>query len=105
MRRMKLLGSDVKITGSDTLHDDAEAHGRWQFRYSLIELDSKLEASAQGEVLIHEVIEGICQKLEIDLPHNAITSLGSALHSWARENPALVRDVVAGRAIVKRARR
>jgi hypothetical protein len=81
---MKILGADfevVYITERDS-SDSGDCHNRFQ----VIRLQKDAHDEFIMDTLLHEIIEAINTKLNLDLPHNTIYALAASLFAVMSDN-------------------
>lgn len=88
-----ILGTDITVNFTDPLvHEDGDVcMGLMHHRKNLIEIWDKDDIPYENQLstLLHECIECIVEKLELDIEHRDITSLETAFFQLMRKNPAL----------------
>lgn len=97
--RARILGADVPIVEDDRLLAEGDAVGEARFTRNVIAIDPRVDAPGSGETLIHEAVETINHKLELDLKHRQIQALSSAIYQFMRDNPTLMRAIRRGERI------
>jgi hypothetical protein len=89
MTSIKILGYDYKIEYLE--NDSMKAFGRFNAEKQSILIGNDLPIDLQKSSLIHEIIEALNFYLELELPHNKITSLEAGLYQVFKDNPAIVK--------------
>ena len=82
--KLKILGHEYTIDRetSGLLGNPSECN----YFYNLIKIASDLPDSTQSEVLLHEIIEAICNRCEVEIEHRVITIISENLHQVLRDN-------------------
>lgn len=83
---IRLLGHDYLLKYDPRLARDDRANGQSCGNNCEIVLDPSLAKSEIDETFIHELIEQFNYRLQLELEHNVITSLGAAFHSVIKDN-------------------
>lgn len=60
--------------------------GECNYFYNLIRIANDMPETTQTEVLLHEIIEAICNRCEVEVEHRVITIISEGLHQVLREN-------------------
>jgi hypothetical protein len=81
---MKILGANYEV--KYMTQRDSNDSGDCDWRFQIIRLQDNYCTEALLETLIHEVIEAINIKLQLELPHPAITSLASSIFAVMNDN-------------------
>lgn len=81
---MKILGSNYSVKLFEDI--DSDDLGACRFRTQQISLSSKMNPEARMETLLHEIIECVNFKGELQLEHNQITALTSMLYAVFVDN-------------------
>lgn len=84
MKTIKILGTDHTVVSMTRM--DENTAGDYCFCNRTIRIQNDLIPGVKLEVLWHEIIEAINNKLELDLEHKQITCLGTAIHCVLEEN-------------------
>ena len=90
-KKLEIMGRDYKVKLEDTPtvpRDDEEVPvmGYMHSMKQVIALDKSLTEEMLLSVLIHEALEAVVFRLEIDLPHNYITMLETAVYQLLVDN-------------------
>jgi hypothetical protein len=93
------IPSTVKIGGivydlmfSNTAARDSNSLGSSCANSCEILIDSTAPKQNQESTLIHEIIEQINYRYELNLEHNKITTLETALYQVIKDNPGIFKD-------------
>jgi len=90
---LNILGSDVEVSYSETLfHEDGdECLGLCHHGKNLIEIANgeDLPYESQLSTLLHECIEAVVEKLEMDIEHRDISTMETGMFQLMRDNPNL----------------
>lgn len=87
LKKIKILGHIYEvILENDFITETGGNTGRCNNYTNQIHICSKLPESAQHEVLIHEIIEALNYRLELDLEHHKICALGEVLNQILLDN-------------------
>jgi hypothetical protein len=83
---IKLAGHTIKIKFADTAHSSSS--GRYNNYHNLIALESEKDTPEDNisEAFLHEIIEAIKAKNNLDLDHVALTVLSESLFQVIRDN-------------------
>lgn len=81
---IKILGHDYTIERMSSSF--LEGPGECVYFNNLIRIAEDCPASTQNEVLLHEIIEAICNRCEVHIEHQAITTISEGLHQVLRDN-------------------
>jgi len=89
---VRILGIDYRINHADVRRQNgSEAVGNIDNQACVITVDSRLNSGPHaGSVLLHEIIEALAYRLELDLKHERITQLEAGLIQVIRDNPKLL---------------
>lgn len=85
-----LFGAEITVTRES----DIDCMGAFYPEKNIIKISDMV--TDQGEVLVHEVVEAIDEKLELRLDHNVITSISAAFYHFIRDNPILAAELIEG---------
>lgn len=86
---IRILGHPYKFRYVKNLSRDDRANGQSCGNSQDIFIDPSLPPSERDETFIHELIEQFSYKLELNLEHNVITSLGAAFHAVIKDNKSI----------------
>jgi len=93
VKSLNILGSEVDVSYSTALfHSDGdECLGLYHGGQNLIEISNadELPYDSQLSTLLHECIECIVDKLEINIDHRDISTLETSMFQLMRDNPSL----------------
>jgi hypothetical protein len=89
MKKLKILGYDYKIEYLE--NDSMKAFGRFNAEKQSILIGKDLPKDLQKSSLVHEIIEALNFYLELELPHNKITSLEAGLYQVFKDNPDVIK--------------
>ena len=93
---MPHLPEKVKVAGVvyDIIWDNNLSHsssyGRCNSEALLISLDPAAKLARRGETLLHEVLEAIKSEYKLNLKHEQIDLLGTAIYQVFQDNPTVV---------------
>ena len=97
---VRVLGIDLAVEKDGLVGRERLNLAEYHPGTGRIVLDDMLSAQQQGESLVHELVEAINNKLDLELSHPTICGLAQGVYAFMRENGEAVRRIVAGRAIV-----
>jgi len=100
VKQVRVLGMDLAVRTDGLVGRERLAFAEYHPGAGEIVLDDKLAPQKQGMSLVHEVVEAVNAKLDLDLSHPAISSLATGVYAFLRDNPEAVRRILAGREIV-----
>jgi hypothetical protein len=81
---MKILGADFTV---ELMTDrDSNDLGDCYNRYQRLRLQRDQHPDSMMETLIHEILEAINTKLELNLEHQVISALGASLFAVLKDN-------------------
>lgn len=84
---VKVLGHTYSVVTRDQyIAESSGGTGQVNNYVNRIWIDSSLAPSTQNEVLIHEIIEAINYRCELNMEHRTICVLGEVLHQVLRDN-------------------
>lgn len=89
--KIKILGYDYEVVFRESrLKEDGSEHsGTHCARVQKIWIDKEQTQQQQESTFIHEILEAISYSLELNMPHNVISSLESALYQTLKDNNLL----------------
>lgn len=89
--KIKILGYDYEVVfREDRLKSDGvDNPGTHCSRFQKIWIDKNQNQQQQESTFIHEILEAISYSLELQLPHNIISSLETALYQVLKDNDLL----------------
>ena len=89
--KLKILGYDYEIIlREDRLKEDgSENPGTHSSRVQRIWIDATQTQQQQESTLIHEILESLNYSLELQMPHNVISSLEAGLYQVLHDNDFL----------------
>ena len=95
LQSIRILGIDYGIKYCDQRKQSgAMSVGNVDNQACQITIDSYLNSSPHaGSVLLHEIIEAIDYRLELELSHEKITQLEAGLIQVIRDNPDLLNEL------------
>ena len=86
-KKIKILGHQYSVISDDAYIVNSGGNtGKSNSYTNQIYVCGSLPESAQSEVLIHEIIEAINYRLELNLEHPAICALGEVLNQVLQDN-------------------
>lgn len=90
--QVRILGINYKINFADLRKQNGnEVAGNVDNQACVINLDNRGNSDIHaGSVLLHEIIEALNYRLELELEHRKITSLEGGLIQVIRDNPELL---------------
>lgn len=96
MDRIRILGIDYRIKYCDQRKQSgAISVGNVDNQACQITIDSYLNSTPHaGSVLLHEIIEALDYRLELNFEHEKITQLEAGLIQVIRDNPELLTELV-----------
>lgn len=90
MNKLRILGIDYTVSFCDSRQHGNNNFGTHTPGLCAIVVDTKRQTrSHQKAVLLHEIIEALNYRLELELDHDKITQLETGLFSVFRDNPEL----------------
>jgi hypothetical protein len=90
--QIKLAGYNYTIEMVRHLARDRDSAGESSWNGQKISIDESLSQTCKEAVLIHEVIEQINVLYDLNLEHEKIVVLETALHQFIRDNPGILID-------------
>lgn len=103
IQAVRIMGMDHRIVGDTEMILARNHRGEYCSSTAEIRLAPELCPAQQGETMVHEILEALAEKLDIrDQPytHRVLSAQAEALYGALRDNPGLVRAILAGRRIV-----
>lgn len=89
IKKIKIGGHQYELIAKDGTTATEGSIGACYITALKISIDTAVPQSLQNEVLMHEIIEAINHNHELELEHDQITSLSTALHQVFVDNPQL----------------
>lgn len=89
MKEIKILGTVYKIEELEQINKFEMILGEIDYISQVIKIDKSLNEDLKKEVLIHEILHGILDKLgydEINEDEQKVQSIASTLYSVLKEN-------------------
>lgn len=83
--KVKIGGFDVEIKFKENLVTDRQHGGEYSPRELCIYLDPSLE-KRHKEILLHEIIEALCDAYDLNIDHHHIMALGRGLYQVLKDN-------------------
>jgi len=83
--KIKIGGFDVDVKFKENIVIDCHHGGEYSPRKLTIYLDPALE-KRHGEILLHEIIEALCDAYDLDIEHHHIMVLGRGLYQVLKDN-------------------
>lgn len=83
--KLKIGGFNVVVKLKENLAIDHRHGGEYSPRDLIIYLDPVLE-KRHGEILLHEIIEAICDAYDVEIDHHYIMIFGRALYQVLKDN-------------------
>jgi hypothetical protein len=92
IKKVRILGIDYGIKYCDTRAENgSESVGNVDNQACKITINSRVNKIPHAmSVLLHEIIEALDYRLELDLKHERITQLEAGLIQVIRDNPKLL---------------
>jgi len=87
---LRICGMNCKIEKVKNYARDYTFLGTFCGNDSIIKLDNDLKLEVEQKTLLHEIIECINYQFELDLEHNKISTIESALFWILRDNKWLL---------------
>ena len=81
---IKIMGHDYSIERGSTAYIGNP--GECNYFFNLIRIANDNPSSTQTEVLLHEILEAIINRCELDVEHKTLTILSESLHQVLRDN-------------------
>lgn len=92
---VNILGTEVEVLYKDSvIADDGDhCYGLARFGEQLIEIEDtpNIKYESKLATLLHECLEHINNRLELDLEHSQISSIETTMFQLLRDNPHLCR--------------
>lgn len=82
---LKIGPYDVEVKIEEHLAIDRKNGGEWHPRDLKILLDASL-TKRHGEILLHEIIEAVCDIYDLEIEHHQMMVLSSALYQALKDN-------------------
>ena len=92
--KVKIGGHEYTCKTVPCLGRDHSANGRSCGNSLEIEIEETLPQQNKESTLIHEILEQINYRHELDLPHEKISILETALYQIMRDNPQTVKFIM-----------
>jgi len=91
--RLKILGVShkVDVVTSNVLDQDNTWMGRASEKDAVIQINRNMPRQIQAGTLIHEIIEILNGRMELQLEHQQITALDAGLTQVLLDNPDLLK--------------
>lgn len=83
--KIKIGGFDVEVKLKEDIVVDRRHGGEYSPRELTIYLDPALK-KRHGEILLHEIIEALCDAYDVDIEHHYIMALGRGLYQVLKDN-------------------
>jgi len=83
--KIKIGGFDVEVKLKENIVVDRQHGGEYSPRELTIYLDPALK-KRHGEILLHEIIEALCDAYDVDIEHHYIMALGRGLYQVLKDN-------------------
>ena len=83
--KLKIGGFDVKVEIKENIAIDRQHGGEYSPRELTMYLDPALEKRHE-EILLHEIIEALCDAYDLDIDHHHMTALGRGLYQVLKDN-------------------
>jgi len=87
---LRICGMNCKIEKVKNYARDYTFLGTFCGNDSIIKLDNDLKLEVEQKTLLHEIIESINYQFELDLEHNKISTLETALFGIIKDNKWLL---------------
>ena len=84
--KIKICGHEVRVEFEEHITRDRGAMGQSCGSANWIKLDESLPQTVLDSTFLHEIIEQINYNYELELPHNKITTLETALYQILHDN-------------------
>lgn len=84
VEELKIMGHDYEIERGSSAYIGNP--GECNFFYNLIRIANDMPQSTQSEVLLHEILEAICNRCEIEIEHRSLTQISEGLHQVLKDN-------------------
>lgn len=91
INKINILGIDYGIELSSVLAEEEGASGMCHPDNTLIEISDHLSPSMQKATVMHEIIEAIVARLDIEIDHHYIELLEAGVTSVILNNPELIK--------------
>lgn len=91
MKKIRILGIDYEVIHESTDANGSNNAGQVNNTGCVIRICNNMNSDEHAKcVLLHEIIEAVKYRLELNLEHRDITSLESSLFQVFKDNPKLV---------------
>jgi len=100
IKSIKLMGRTWTVSPNRDIAIDDNNKGQFWDRKCEILIDPTWVPQAQGEILIHEVLEALNFTLRLEMEHANITRLSNGFFAVLRDNPQLMKHIASGSRIV-----
>ena len=97
--KLKIGGFDIEVKFKEDIVIDRQHGGEYSPRELTIYLDPALK-KRHGEILLHEIIEALCDAYDLDIDHHHILALGRGLYQVLKDNDISFRREYAGGEII-----
>ncbi len=97
---VRIMGMEIKVVPNKRIAVERFAAGEYNQTQCEIAIATDMAPSLQGEVLVHEIIEAVNARLDIDMPHDKLTALASGLYAVICDNPKTMLAIMGGKPIV-----
>lgn len=87
MKSLRILGLDITLR---VLDPDSGTLGEWHDAESKLSLSACLTPSRRSEILWHEILHAISDRLALDLSEKEVQRIAAAQYAVLRENPELL---------------
>ena len=82
---MNILGYEYRVVSYETA-DDSGSYGRFHSKTQKLQIANDLCVEQKISTVLHEILEAVNYHLEIQLTHQNIMSLETALYQVMKEN-------------------
>lgn len=89
MEKVKILGIEYELKEVEQVNKNQRLFGEIDFVNQTIKIEKGLSDDRKKQVLLHEILHGICEQLgieEINNNENLIQSISSSLYQVLKDN-------------------
>ena len=86
---VRILGAHYDVEFRDKMREADSDYGECIHQHQRIIINSNVGAELQRSALLHEILEALLHRLEIDLKHGTITRIEAGLFQVLADNPWL----------------
>ena len=87
MKSLRVMGLDISL---EVLDPDSTNLGEWNADTSTLRLSAFLPPTRRAEIMWHEILHIISERLDLDLSEQLVQRIAAAQYAVLRENPELL---------------